>query len=396
MKISVIVPTFNRAQLLPKALDSALAQSFQVHELIIVDDGSTDETEDVIYEYMSQNKGLVKGITQENAGKAAALNSALQRVSGTHVLILDDDDLLLTDSLKTHYELLVEDEDSLKFTYGPSIIFRNEQEIDQKLKEWDHLSWGAEDDKLFIWAMESFRFHQASMLVPLKVYEKIGHFNEQATRNEDYEMILRLCRSFEGIAAQSPVLAYREHEGVRGPSWERHDAKDIFAVWRHYDGVLLRRLRDSLPLTEFLGKTAAHNRVEISGALERRALIQRAAIMSRRALFQECMADLRAASQVVGSERLPLSDEEIKLLGSALGQARYATLPPGTLTFFAQALVPYWKLGGRGAARTLLQRTYWSFRERLASKQYADAAGFLALMLIICGRLSYRWPFARS
>ncbi|MCK5595776.1 glycosyltransferase family 2 protein, partial [bacterium] len=87
-KISVIIPAFNRANLLKKAIESVLSQTYQGFELIIVDDGSTDNT----YEIVSEFKNDIIYIKQENRGAAAARNTGIKRAENKFLAFLDSDD----------------------------------------------------------------------------------------------------------------------------------------------------------------------------------------------------------------------------------------------------------------------------------------------------------------
>ncbi len=96
--ISIVIPTYNYAYPLPRALDSVLAQQADDVELIVVDDGSTDQTGEVLAGYLARHPGLCV-IRQANAGAAAARNSGIRAARGTYVLLLDADDQLVSDAL---------------------------------------------------------------------------------------------------------------------------------------------------------------------------------------------------------------------------------------------------------------------------------------------------------
>lgn len=97
--ISVIIPTYNRAELLPRAIDSILAQTFTDFELIVIDDGSTDNTAQILKNYARQDK-RIKVITQKNCGVSCARNNGLKSARGTYVSMLDSDDYALKDMLE--------------------------------------------------------------------------------------------------------------------------------------------------------------------------------------------------------------------------------------------------------------------------------------------------------
>ncbi len=99
--ISVIIPTYNYAYLISKAIDSVLAQTRPPLEIVIIDDGSEDDTKAVISRYENNGKIRVVYIRTENAGAAAARNLGIQKALGDFVLLLDADDLLLPDAIET-------------------------------------------------------------------------------------------------------------------------------------------------------------------------------------------------------------------------------------------------------------------------------------------------------
>jgi glycosyltransferase involved in cell wall biosynthesis len=90
---SVVVPTYNRAHLIPKTIDSILAQRYEPFELIIVDDGSTDDTEKVLQKYSTDPR--FRYFRKENAERGAARNYGFQKAKGDYVFFIDSDDLML-------------------------------------------------------------------------------------------------------------------------------------------------------------------------------------------------------------------------------------------------------------------------------------------------------------
>lgn len=97
MRISVIVPAYNCGPYLPECLDSIINQTYPVYEIILVDDGSTDNTLSVIKRYKNSYPGLITSIAQENKGAAAARNVALDQVTGDYIAFIDGDDFIWPD-----------------------------------------------------------------------------------------------------------------------------------------------------------------------------------------------------------------------------------------------------------------------------------------------------------
>ena len=97
MKFSIIIPTYNRASFLPKAIESVLAQTYTEWELIIVDDGSTDNTKEVVSKY---NDSRITYIYQKNAERSAARNNGILHANGNYICFMDSDGYLAANRLE--------------------------------------------------------------------------------------------------------------------------------------------------------------------------------------------------------------------------------------------------------------------------------------------------------
>jgi len=115
--VSTIIPVFNRGRMLREAVDSVLAQTWRPIEIVIVDDGSTDDTAEVMAELQSSRPGLIRLHRQENAGPGVAREAGLQLANGEFIQFLDSDDLLLPDKFRLQVEGLRTDLDA-GISYG--------------------------------------------------------------------------------------------------------------------------------------------------------------------------------------------------------------------------------------------------------------------------------------
>ena len=97
---SLFIPTFNRANTLPRALQSVLDQAFDDYELLLVDDGSTDDTDDVIAQWRPRFGNRLRSFRQQNQGKHVAYNRAAREAHGELLVLLDSDDALLPGALQ--------------------------------------------------------------------------------------------------------------------------------------------------------------------------------------------------------------------------------------------------------------------------------------------------------
>src|SRR5437868_7134370 len=98
-KVSVIIPTYNRGKLITRAVNSVLNQTFNDFEIIIVDDGSKDETKNILMPYQNQKKNRIKYFYQENRGISAARNRGIKESTGEYIAFLDSDDEWVSDKL---------------------------------------------------------------------------------------------------------------------------------------------------------------------------------------------------------------------------------------------------------------------------------------------------------
>jgi glycosyltransferase involved in cell wall biosynthesis len=133
--VTVIIPTYNRAKMITKTLDSIIAQTYQNFEVIVVDDGSTDDTIQILNEYkqsITRNDIVFKILQQENAGAPAARNHGLKNASGEYLVFFDSDDRMLPERIEKQVQKMIEEQsdccacgyikDSKQQDYNPHII----------------------------------------------------------------------------------------------------------------------------------------------------------------------------------------------------------------------------------------------------------------------------------
>lgn len=205
MLFSVIIPTFNRADLLETALASVLSQSLQDYEVIVVDDGSIDDTARMVAEYGNK----VRLLKQQNRGPGAARNLGTQNATGEYLAFLDSDDLWFPWTLET-YQQLVSRHQRPAFLAGKPLRFRDE-------KEWrstvgyeplaasfpDYLASG---DEWRWWGVSSF-------VIRRDAFEAAGKFTNEWVNGEDADLALRLGTASGFVQVTNPAtFAYREHD----------------------------------------------------------------------------------------------------------------------------------------------------------------------------------------
>jgi len=215
--VSVIIPAHNYARYLSYAIESVRAQTWDDWECIVVDDGSTDETPELLARLTIEAPRLVV-VSQSQQGLSAARNAGLRKARGEFIQFLDADDLLLPTKLATHVQALQSDLD-VDIVYGPTRYF------DDAHPEVSRTSFrgpeGPEPPPLpgrGNAVIERFLAgNQMTVVAPLvrrSIFDAVGSFDERLRRMEDWDLWLRCAIAgyrFEFIPAPGPVALVRVH-----------------------------------------------------------------------------------------------------------------------------------------------------------------------------------------
>lgn len=196
MQVSVIIPTYNRAQRLGKAIDSVLAQSHQDFELIVVDDGSEDNTDELIENYNSD----IVYIRQENSGAAAARNRGIEKARYNLLAFLDSDDWFAENKLKTQIEAMSQNPSCL-ISHTNEIWYRNGQILNQKLKH------KKSSGDIFARSLELCAVGMSTIMIHKEIFDRYGFFDEGYPCCEDYEFWLRISAEEKFLLVEEPLTS---------------------------------------------------------------------------------------------------------------------------------------------------------------------------------------------
>jgi glycosyltransferase involved in cell wall biosynthesis len=203
-EVSVVIPAYNAARFIGTAIDSALAQSYRPSEIIIIDDGSHDNTRSVVEKY----NGIVKFIYQVNAGPAAARNRGIREASCEWIAFLDSDDYWDSE----HLELLVKNADSNR---DAALVYCGKKWVDehgtliQNSFEQTQFPSGWIFNDMF---QANYISTTSVVLVRRDIVLKLGGFNETLRIAEDYDLWLRIAAISPICGVQSYTLNYRRHD----------------------------------------------------------------------------------------------------------------------------------------------------------------------------------------
>ena len=204
--ISVIIPTYNRAEYLKLALKSVLEQTYKNIEIIVADDGSTDNTAEVVADF---NDPQIKYFYQKNTGLPAAVrNLGLREASGDYIAFLDSDDMWLPEKLELQVEYLHK-HPKYQLVYSNAWII-DENGVREGLLDKIESS---KEGKNFGELVRGNFIPQLTVLMKREVLKKIGFFNEDPSIRaaEDYEYWLRVALHYKIGFVKEPLAMYRVH-----------------------------------------------------------------------------------------------------------------------------------------------------------------------------------------
>lgn len=195
--ISVIIPTHNRAWTLNEAIGSVLSQDFDDFELIVVDDGSTDSTFELLKSYPN-----VFVIRQEHRGVSAARNAGIKQASGRFVAFLDSDDLWLPQKLSTQKAFFQTHPDAL-ICQTEEIWIRNEVRVNRKNRH------RKPSGTIFERSVELCLVSPSAVMAHRSLFDDIGLFDEAMPACEDYDLWLRIACRFPIHLVDIPLVIKR-------------------------------------------------------------------------------------------------------------------------------------------------------------------------------------------
>lgn len=191
--ISIIIPNYNNSKTIIETLDSVTNQVYQNFEIIIIDDGSTDESVKIISEYINLNSNYtIKLFTQDNQGPSIARNLGSSHALGKYLLFLDSDDKIATTYISKCIALL-EEKSNLNIVYSEAAFF---------------------EGKSGKWELPEFNINSFLIMncIPIfavirkNVFEDVGKFDTNLTFTEDWELWMRIIKKYNGVYRIPEIL----------------------------------------------------------------------------------------------------------------------------------------------------------------------------------------------
>ena len=242
--VSVVIPTFNREGFIEQCVVSALQQSKKPDEVIVVDDGSSDKTWDVLrtlgFSDSKEERNSLRYIFQRNKGVSAARNLGIKAAKYRYIAFLDSDDLWLEKKLEKQISSLESQSTRYRLSHTNEIWVRNGVRVNAHLK---HEKNGGD---IFIQCLKLCCISPSSSLVDRSVFDDFGFFDENLPACEDYDFWLRFC-AFEDVHFVNEHLLIK-NGGHDQQLSKKHWGMDRFRV------TALENLLKNQSLSEFKRK----------------------------------------------------------------------------------------------------------------------------------------------
>jgi len=192
--ISVIIPTFNRSGFLKKAIESVLSQKYRDFELIVVDDGSEDDTPEVVTGFGPD----IKYIKQKNKGPGAARNLGIKNSKGNFIAFLDSDDWWEKDKLGIQFKAMQENPE-YAISHTQEVWYRDGKLLNQKQKHKKHHGY------IFDKCLPMCAVSASTVMARREIFNKVGLFNEELPCCEDYDFWLRVSAGHKLLLIDKPL-----------------------------------------------------------------------------------------------------------------------------------------------------------------------------------------------
>ena len=198
VKFSVIIPTYNRGYLIGKALGSVYRQTWKDYEIIVVDDGSTDNTREILKEESFRNDKVKYVRHKVNRGVSAARNTGILHSNGEYIDFLDSDDRWLPSKLNEQMRVLRSYDGEIGLVYTGYRLRRADGGVVNFIPKYD----GYVFDKL----LNRNFISCSSVVVPKKIFDVVGMFDERLLAHQDYDMWLRIAKKYPIKLIPKPLV----------------------------------------------------------------------------------------------------------------------------------------------------------------------------------------------
>jgi glycosyltransferase involved in cell wall biosynthesis len=242
--VSVIITTYNRSAMVGDAIESVLKQDFLDYEIIVIDDGSTDGTNDALRKYKRVNY-----FYQENQGISRARNQGLALSQGEFVCFLDSDDLWLPNKLAVQVRVMQEISAS-KLNYTDEIWIRKGKRVNPRKKHQKYSGW------IFEKNLPLCIISPSSVMLQKKVFGVVGFFDEGLPVCEDYDLWLRITARFQVFFIDQKLIIKRGgHNDQLSHRFWGNDRFRVQALEKIINEGMIKQPQKDLAINELVKKS---------------------------------------------------------------------------------------------------------------------------------------------
>ena len=243
-KVSVVIPTYNRVAYLGRAINSVLKQSYPVNEIIVIDNGSTDQT----LSFIKKKFNSIRVIIEKKRGVSFARNLGIKNCKYNWIAFLDSDDEWITDKIEKQFVLLKESNFKYQFIHTNEIWIKNGMLKNQKKK---HLKKGG---YIFEDCLDICKISPSSVLIKKELFDRYGLFDNKFKVCEDYELWLRIASKIKIGYLDKPLI--KKYGGHKGQLSEKYWGIDRYRI-KALEKILINnnlKTQQKLKVLEYLLK----------------------------------------------------------------------------------------------------------------------------------------------
>jgi len=232
-KVSVIIPTYNSANYLPEAIESVLAQTYKDFEIIVINDGSTDNTKEIVAPYLDR----IIYSEVPNGGPAKARNRAIRESSGEYVAFLDADDIWYPDKLDRQITVLSGNQ-NYSLVHSDASYTRTYSS--QESRTWFNLKKRVKTGWVFSELLSENFILVPSVIIKRDCLERVGLFDEDLKCWEGYDLWLRIAFEHQIGLVNTPLFFRRIHESNLFYSDPLYEVLGLITIMKKWDNQALK------------------------------------------------------------------------------------------------------------------------------------------------------------
>ena len=289
-EVSVIIPTYNREKFISECVQSVLAQTLPAREIIIVDDGSTDATYNILrdlgFNSLSTKKTFLRYFFQQNRGVSSARNLGIKEARSEYIALLDSDDLWLKSKLDRQVSAFQNDTQSSRLCHTDEIWIRNGIRVNQHKKHKKH------GGNVFQSCLKLCSISPSSAMMHRSVFEDFGFFDEDLPACEDYDFWLRYSAKEDVNFIDEPLIIKKggHSDQLSGAHWgmDRFRIYSIEKILKEPDLKLVHK-------TEAIHEVILKLEILINGSQKRQKFAYAESMLEKKqnweAILMRCVND---------------------------------------------------------------------------------------------------------